>query len=132
MSFGNSRLPQHHYSGQPQNFVPWSHQANQMLNFSGQFSSIPPLPPPVFPPNLLIQQQNNYFNSTLPSPSLYMPNSHSQILSHNFHPYASWLSRPMPVKNSNIYGQKAKSTPEVICLDDDISENVVVIDDSIE
>jgi len=132
MSFGNRRLPQHHYTSKPQNFVPWSQQANQMFNFASQFTSIPPVSPPVFPPNLLIQQQNNYFNSTLPSPSLYLPNAHSQMLSHNFNPYVSWLPRPMPVKNSNIYGQKAKNNPEVICLDDDIPENVVVIEDSIE
>jgi hypothetical protein len=132
MSFGNNRLPPHPYHIQHQSFVPWSQQANQMFNFANQFTSLPPLPTPVFPPNLLIQQQNNYFNSTLPTPSLYMPNSHSQILSHNFNPYVSWLPRPIPVKNSNIYGQKAKTNAEVICLDDDIPDNVVIVEDSIE
>lgn len=112
MSFGNNRLPQpQFFSGQPQNFVPWSQQANHMFNFANQFNTLPSLPSPVFPPNLLIQQQNNYFNSTLPSPSLYMPSTHSQILSHNMNPYMPWVPRPMPVKNSNVYPQKVKSNP---------------------
>lgn len=117
MSFGNNRLPPQLYSGQPQNFVPWSQQANQMFNFASQFNPIPPIPPTFFPPNLLIQQQNNYYNSTLSSPSLYMPNTPSPIIPHNFNPYLQWPPRPMPVKNLAIFGQKPKSNPEVICLD---------------
>lgn len=94
-------------------FPPWS---------QGPYH-LPPMPSPHFPPyshtpplNLLIQQQNNYFNSNF--------SNHVQPLLDNGHfnsmpsfPYhTNWMPRP-EVSKQPVKEMMVKKKPEVICLD---------------
>jgi len=77
MSYSHNRfLTQTAYNSPNQSFVPWSQQLSQLLNLNHPLNSpFPPYPPslsPMLHPNLLIQQQNNYYNSTVASPSGFM------------------------------------------------------------
>ena len=112
---------------QPQ-FMPWN-QPSFTLPAMNQphfpsYSHTPPL-------NMLVQQQNNYFNSNFSmQPSPQQDYNHFNSAHSYSHP-TNWMPRPdtsrLPVKEVI-----KKKRPEVICLDDDSPIDAIVIEDSVE
>ena len=127
MNYSNQHLHGHFPYNQPQ-FMPWNQSPY----------TLPPMPQPHFPSyshnpplNLLVQQQNNYFNSNFS-----MQSSPHQDYNHlnSGHPYSlpmNWMPRP-EAPRSPVKEVIKKKKLEVICLDDDSPIEAIVIEDSIE
>ena len=132
MSYSQSQvLPPPPY-GRLENFMPLNPQFSQMFNFPSHLNRIPPVPGPLFPANFFIQQQKNYYNSILASSSLLVPlNSAPTIIPHR-KVYTHCSVQSLAAKNVTVCYKKSNINPEIICLDDEASDNVIVIEDSSE
>ena len=131
MSFGNQRpLSSHLYSNFSPQFVPWSQQASQLLNLNNSLNPLSQISSPFLPPNLMVQQQNNYYNSNFS----YTPNFPFPMHQSLLPPPISntpWMFNSLHAKPRNNLQRNKKET-EIICLDEDSPINDIIVIDSAE